>query len=314
MAMIIPERTVDAWTATYITGRRWRARLWAPTERAPDEGYDLGAGLGKVGGMPGHVDPEPWPDKVFVLEHKGADEHRTKGPVAWIRLRQLLTHLAADRARGGRLVYYVLPDVDWAKPKRAPYGTVPSVAARRTKGLTWDGFQLWACVVHVEDLLWMLASIYFAEPGRFLYRAPSGSRKDDWYCPITMAELWLIPGRLPLRDFISGVRDCTHGRLVTDPGLSGGGSPAAFGPRDSIGPSGGDLASALGIRPPDDEDRDARIGNVTSGSDDVLDVLDRPGAATFFGIGDSDEDSRRAPDDDPGEAGWPDDELERLTD
>src|SRR3954452_393082 len=100
MPMILPERTVDAWTATYITGRRWRARLWAPTERAPGEGYDLGVGLGQVGGVPGLVDSEPWPDKVFVLGHKGVDEHRTtKQPVIWIRVRQLLEHLGADRVR-----------------------------------------------------------------------------------------------------------------------------------------------------------------------------------------------------------------------
>src|SRR4051812_17875760 len=139
--MILPERTVDAWTATYITGRRWRARLWAPTERAPDEGYDLGVGLGNLGGTPGHVVPEPWPDKVFVLEHKGVDEHpTTRAPIVWIRTRQLLTHLAADRARGGGLVYYVLPDVEWVRRQRAPYGVLPSIAARRTKGVTWDGF------------------------------------------------------------------------------------------------------------------------------------------------------------------------------
>jgi hypothetical protein len=73
IAMIMPERTVDAWTATYITGRRWRARLRATTERAPDERYDLGTGLGNVGGMPGHIDPEPWAGRACRAGWPAAD-------------------------------------------------------------------------------------------------------------------------------------------------------------------------------------------------------------------------------------------------
>jgi hypothetical protein len=47
------------------------------------------------------------PDKVFALEHKGVDERSDGTPFVQIRLRQLLTHLDADRRAGGNLVYYV---------------------------------------------------------------------------------------------------------------------------------------------------------------------------------------------------------------
>jgi integrase len=43
------------------------------------------------------------------LDPKGVDGVRGAA-VVWIRVRQLLNHLDADRARGGGLVYYVLPD------------------------------------------------------------------------------------------------------------------------------------------------------------------------------------------------------------
>jgi hypothetical protein len=292
MSMILPERTVDAWTATYITGRRWRARLWAPTERAPGEHYDLGAGLGTVGGMPGHVDPEPWPDKVFVLEHKGVDEHRrTKNPVIWIRVRQLLEHLFADRARGGRLVYYLLPDVEWPVPQNAPYGTVPTVAVRRTRGVTWDGFQLWAYVAHVEDLLAMLALVYVADPSRFTYRAAGGSRADDWICGLGTTELPAIPNVRPLRDFISSVHDCTNGRAVTDPSITAPPPPGAPGPPDLLGPSLDGLGTALEVTEPHrgGPGGDEPTPDSANADEAALDAIDRPAFVTFYGVGDSDK-------------------------
>lgn len=289
--MILPERTVDAWTAAYITGRRWRARLWAPTERAADERYDLGVGLGKVGGVPGEVDPEPWPDKVFALEHKGVYERgATKEPVIWIRLRQLLIHLAADRARGGNLVYYLLPDAEWPPPK-APYGTMPAVAARRTPGPTWNGFQVWACVAHVEDLLAMLASIAVADASRFKYRAASGGRLDDWQCGLSTAELWAIPNALNLRDFISAVRDCTRGRLVADPAVSGPPPPGAPGPPDVLGPDATLLAEALELDT--DIDLDDVLGSSVDGDDTMDEAFDRPSFFTFCGVGDRDTTEER---------------------
>jgi hypothetical protein len=153
--------------------------------------------------------------------------------------------------------------------------------------VTWDGFQLWACVAHVEALLSMLAAMFVVDPLRFSYRAAGGSRKDDWICSLAMDEVRAIPGQLTLRDFISGVRDCTHGRLVTDSGVTGSGQPAApSGPPENLGPSDGPLGNALGV---------TRVDGVTeprasvSDDDDLAEVFERPGVATFFGIGDSEE-------------------------
>jgi hypothetical protein len=297
MAMILPERTVDAWTATYITGRRWRARLWAPTEQLPGERYDLGVGLGKVGGVPVPADPDPWPDKVFVLEHKGVDEERKAGgaPIVWIRVRQLLMHIAEDRAWGGSLVYYLLPDPEWRGRRPAPYGKLPDIAVRRTRGPAraparkpaWDGFQLWAVVAHVEDIYTTLCRIYTSAPAQVTPRPGRGGLRRDRLCKLTMSDVWGIPGCLPLRDFISGVRDCTHGRLVTEPGVVG---PVATGSR---GPSLDELATALGIDPmldvrpsEDDEQRD----EVVTSDEEILKVFERPAFVTFYGVGDSEQD------------------------
>lgn len=282
--MIMPERTVDAWTASYITGRRWRARLWAPTERSPDEGYDVGVGLGNVGAVPGYVDRDHWPDKVFVLEHKGVDETSAGLPVIGIRLRQLLSHYAADRARGGGLVYYLLPDPSWRGRQPAPYGTVPAVAARRTRGATWDGFQRWAVVAHVEDVVAAARSLYVSNRSRFKHRPPRGGRRDDWTCALTMSEVWAIPRRTTLRDFVSGVRDCTYGRLVTDPAVVGPVGPGPGGPPDAMGPSPGGLGPVLGV--------DSAAPPVEGGDDVVATDLpdhafDRLAATTFYGIGDN---------------------------
>jgi hypothetical protein len=179
MTMILPERTVDAWTATYITGRRWRARLWAPTERLPGERYDLGIGLGKVGGVPVPADPDPWPDKVFVFEHKGVDEKggtkkKPGTPIIRIRGMQLLEHFYADRLWGGGLVYYVLPNPEWNRGRSAPYGTLPDVAVRRTRGPTWDGFQLWAMVAHVDAVAKFVYSLCMTDRSRFT-KLPAGA-------------------------------------------------------------------------------------------------------------------------------------------
>src|SRR4051812_11767524 len=101
--MILPERTVDAWTASYITGRRWRARLWAPTEQRPSEAYDLAVGLGQIKTSYDDDLREPWPDKVFVLEHKGCSED-ARGPYITLRLEQHVRHVWTDARAGGKLL------------------------------------------------------------------------------------------------------------------------------------------------------------------------------------------------------------------
>jgi hypothetical protein len=307
VAMILPERTVDAWTAAYITGRRWRARLWAPTERFPGEGYDLGVGLGNVGGIPAAPHRELWPDKVFVFEHKGVDELRPGHSVIWIRIRQLLDHLAADRALGGGLVYYLLPNPEWRSRKAAPYGTVPDVSWRRTRGPTlpptdkpaWDGFQLWAQVAHVEDLLQLIQVIFRADPHRFKPRPPRGGGSPDWACALEMTDVSLIQNLVPLRDFISGVRRCTHGRLAGDLML---GKPQLAEPESAasrLGPSLVSLGDALGaaevpgLELAEEEVRNVDEPRAEAGGDQAAvgdadsEVFDRPAFMTFYGVGDS---------------------------
>lgn len=303
--MILPERTVDAWTAAYITGRRWRARLWAPTERFPGERYDLGVGFGNVGGGPVPPHRDPWPDKVFVLEHKGVDEGGPgSGPIVWIRVRQLLDHLAEDRARGGGLVYYLLPDPEWRSRRSARYGILPAVAWRRTRGPTlplagryaWEGFQRWAFVVHVEDLCRFLAAIHVAVPGRFRPRAASEARHSDWACPLKASELSSIPNGVSLRDFVSGVRRCTHGRRVSD--LRLGGPQAGAWLADRLGSSSDTLRDALltavegererhDVELEDQPDLPPRARKVAA--EDMSEVFARPASTTVYGVGDSEQ-------------------------
>ena len=295
MAMILPERTVDAWTAAYITGRRWRARLWAPTERKPSEKYDLGVGLGKIGGGPGLPVPDPWPDKVFVLEHKGVDE-RGGDAIVWIRIRQLREHFDADRARGGRLVYYLLPDPEWRGRPPAPYGRIPDASVRRTRGpklpssnrSAWDGFQLWARVIHVSDMLALMRAHCLKAPSRFQYGPARGSRADDWAFPLPTSQLAGIPNSLTLRDFVTAVRDCTEGRLATDAYLSGARPAPSVGP---LGPSPDLLGDALSVAPAADREDGppgpAGDDREPSEDDGAPDVFARPQFLTFYGVGDA---------------------------
>jgi len=286
--MILPERTVDAWTATYITGRRWRARLWAPTERAKDEGYDLAVGVGKVRGAAGLTHQNPWPDKVFVLEHKGVDEDSRGNPLIFIRVMQLRKHRAADHARGGKLIYYLMPDPTWRGRQHAPVGTLPPVTLRRTRGPTWTGFQRWAHVAHVDAVTAMLQSIHKADPTRFKPRTPRGRHGPDWICALTIAELRLMPNSVLLRDFITGVRECTHGRRVsTLPSASASTHPHE--PKDTPEPA-LSLQQALGL----DESPDIVHLNTDKHQPAIpratlRDAFNRPAHTTFYGIGDTTE-------------------------
>lgn len=221
------------------------------------------------------------------------------------RAGQLLDHLAADRAQGGKLVYYLLPNPEWRSRKTAPYGTVPDVAWRRTLGPTlpsrgnpaWDGFQLWAQVAYVEDLLQMIQVIFRADPRRFKPR-PRGGGSPDWACALGMADVSLVQNLVPLRDFISGVRRCTHGRLAGDLSL---GDPQLTVPDSSasrLGSSPRSLGDALSAAEALDlESRDERAENAderraenvdqTAFGDAESEVFDRPAFTTFYGVGDS---------------------------
>jgi len=306
MAMILPERTVDAWTASYITGRRWRARLWAPTERRPGERYDLGVGVGSVAGVPVPPHSETWPDKVFVFEHKGVDEGLGGVPIIWIRIRQLLDHLLEDRRRGGGLVYYLLPDPTWSSSHPAPYGSVPDVAWRRTPGpklpsggRAWEGFQRWASVAHVEDLLRLIGRVHRVEPKRFKGRAASGGRAADWVCSLDMAEVRGLRGRVSLLEFISGVRRCTQGRLVGDKSLRNPRpGPTSYASRLTASPD--TLAAALSDAEGEEEatagHRDEQEGLEVPDEPDaerLAEIFERPAFTTVYGIGDSEQDPER---------------------
>lgn len=223
-ATILPERTVDAWVASYITGRYWRARLWAPTEQRRDEAYDLGVGLGALaaggsasspprprarGGRPARADD--WCSKVFVLEHKGVAK---RGGDAFVRLRfrQHCAHLSADAQRGGRLLYYVLPDPPWRGRPAAPAGTVPDVALHRTDRPGQPGFHRWAWTINVADLdAWLRVE---CAAGRLAWGAGGLLELPTW-------RLQSIPRALALRDFLSEAKVCRAGRRASDPGLLG---------------------------------------------------------------------------------------------
>ena len=289
--MILPERTVDAWTAAYVTGRRWRARLWAPGERAPGERHDLAVGLGALGGLAGHGHREPWPDKVFVLEHKGVDVDRRGRPRLWIGVRQLLDHLAADRAAGGGLVHYVLPDPGWNRRQPARYGTVPVVAQQRTRGAGWAGFQRWALVVPAASVLARLRALHAEDPARFRYLPARDRRPDDWLCPLWTTEVWSLDERLSLRDFLTAVHRCTRGRLVGDlpapvvlPPAPAGREPWAFGRSHRR------LALALTGEPPGDEAAappTTADGDGDGPADLPPEVLSFRDATTYYGVGDA---------------------------
>jgi hypothetical protein len=179
-------------------------------------------------------------------------------------------------------VYYLLPDPSWRGRQRAPYGRVPAVATRRTRGANWDGFQRWTVVAHVKGVVASARALYKSNQARFKYRAAA----DDWVYALTMSEIWAIPGRTTLRDFISGVRDCTHGRLVTDAGVVGAIGPAQGGPPDVMGPSPGRLGPVLGLDP-DLAEPPAEGGDDPFAGDIPNEAFDRPAATTFYGIGDS---------------------------
>lgn len=250
--------------------------------------------------MPPHS--ESWPDKVFVFEHKGVDEGRGGKPIVWIRMRQLLVHLFEDRARGGNLVYYLLPDPEWTEPNPAPYGTVPDVAWRRTRGpklpsggFLWGGFQEWARVVHVEDVLRRIRSIHLAAPHRFIPRPGAEKGGQDWVCALNMSEVRALRGQVSLRDFLSGVRRCTHGRLARDGSLRLGAPSPAVPPLSSLEDA---LALAAEKEREGEDSRRRGEGDISQPGDwkqeDLLeegdaqaDVFQRPAFMTAYGVGDS---------------------------
>jgi hypothetical protein len=205
--MVLPERTVDLWTAAYITKRERRARLWAPTERGPNERYDLAAGLAEVSSGEG---PSRWPNKVFVLEHKGVrlNDRASARHQIHIGIEQLWNHLKTDAEAGGSVLYYLLPALAtrgeapngiWWQHPTAPAGQLPTAAALRVVTAHGPGFENWAVVVSVLDLFC------------HLYRKRALRRS---YFEIDPAEAWDIQGAVSLKQFLTRVRKCQAGRRV----------------------------------------------------------------------------------------------------
>lgn len=203
--MVLPERTVDLWTASYITKREPRARLWAPTERDPGERYDLVAGLAEIARPAGASD---WPNKLFVLENKGVWLEEGVPPRHGIRIgtRQLWEHLRTDVAAGGSLLYYLLPalaprgkapDPDWSHFQSARAGQLPALAARRVRSIRGPGFEDWAVIVGVLDLFCYL----------YERRKLSQDRVE-----LDPHEAWRIKGSVSLKRFLTRVRECQAGR------------------------------------------------------------------------------------------------------
>jgi hypothetical protein len=250
--------------------------------------------------VPSHA--EAWPDKVFVLEHKGVDEAPKGRSVIWLRLRQLLDHLYEDRARGGDLVYYLLPDPDWNSFHPAPYGSLPDVAWRRTPGpklpsggRVWEGFQRWAHVVHVEDMHRHMERIRRIEPGRLTPRNRSG--RADWLCALEMAEVRALRGRVSLREFLSGVRRCTHGRVASDKRLRAWRPhvPSPYASR--LGPTPDSLDEAFGAAAGEGGE-DEEIWREERGDlalpdepddESLAEIVQRPAFTTLYGVGDSEQ-------------------------
>lgn len=111
MSLILPERTVEAWTTAYIVRWHPHARIWAPTQNDPagwDHAFDLARSA-------------PAGHRAFVFEYKGVDV----GGVISIDTRQLLRYVTRGLSN---VLWYLLPG--W-NVTTGP-GVVPTVAQLRT--------------------------------------------------------------------------------------------------------------------------------------------------------------------------------------
>lgn len=97
MPRILPERTVEVWTAAYVSRWHPHARFWAPTQNDPRK-WDLSTALPT--------------GRHFVFEYKAVEGYPE--PYVPINQDQLAAYAALNDGLGRTLVWYVLPawDVD----------------------------------------------------------------------------------------------------------------------------------------------------------------------------------------------------------
>lgn len=126
----IPERTVDAWVAVYLTRAFPRISLWAPTTRGWDD-WDYA-------GDPGLGD-----GKLFVLECKSTVPVGTDH-IARVGWRQFYRYLALPLTRS--ITYYVFPSPPWFGSPGAPPPLVPAESGR------WRDCEDWMFVIAARDL------------------------------------------------------------------------------------------------------------------------------------------------------------------
>ena len=176
----LPERTVDAWVASAITGRFPNARIWAPTQRAMhvDNNWDYGVGLGQ--------------GKIFILEDK-ATEWSVGAAAAGgrhtivIDLPQLDWYCLMVEPTHRVPVYYVLPVPPW---NGEPAGVVPPESAHRTA----PPFEGWTVAVRCH-----LLRAHIAAPAHQMSRT------------LRAADVPAIPGGETLGDFLDQVLTCERG-------------------------------------------------------------------------------------------------------
>jgi hypothetical protein len=126
----IPERTVDAWVATYLCAEFPHLELWAPTTRGWDD-WDYAG------------DPGLGAGKLFVLECKSTVPVGVQH-VARLGWRQFHRYLALPQTRS--ITYYVFPSPPWTGSPGAPPPLVPSEARM------WRGCEKWMYVIAARDL------------------------------------------------------------------------------------------------------------------------------------------------------------------
>jgi hypothetical protein len=138
MPSTLPERTVDAWVATYLARRFPKVELWAPTQRSTPD-FDLAARTGKF----------------FIVEHK-APYDRSGAHWIDISLEQLWRYCQDPLL--SYAVRYVLPVPPYppsaAEPRRrtplVADAVMPPASVTRLAGHRWGRVPSW-------DWFWVVA-------------------------------------------------------------------------------------------------------------------------------------------------------------
>lgn len=185
---VLPERTVDAWTAIDVVEHFPRALLWSPTQNDP-KNWDLAAGLGD--------------GKIIIFENKGVclDLNAATAYFVSIDLDQLRAYATLRHTVWPvrqQIAYYVLPDPPWDPPWRPHADDVlPMMAKHRLPAAGAGASDTWFFAVGAEDLAHYLDAF-----GR---RAGQRSRR------LRVKEIRRITNAQPLHDLLEEVRACRRG-------------------------------------------------------------------------------------------------------